>query len=290
MQKRIDAAGCVDYFQIPVSSGAPHAETTGEEIAGRLRRLLVLIHRDIAGLHSRTEERVHNIRVQTKKFRALLRLATFGARTGPAHEADRIARDLKGQFASARDNDVLRELLLDLFEASKARRLAAELGLNETANAGPHVGGSDTPTLAQLEAATGGLSLAHLTPTRIYDSWTRTYGAGRKALKTAARRGRDEDFHEWRKRVKELLYQSQAIGGVPVVARIVRPLEKLASLLGSHHDLSMLDARFESHLPGSAASGLVRKRKAALGRRALRAGEKLFAQRPSAIRLRFPSR
>lgn len=263
-------------------------DSTGDELAVRLRRLLGLIRRDMQALPSRSDERVHNIRVNVKKFRAILRLATFGAKTGAAREADERARTLKACFASARDADVLRELLLDLFDPSEARHLAAALKLDAAPEVSSGDGVSAVDLLGELEALIGRLALARLTPGRIYDSWVRTYQAGRRAGKTAARRARDEDFHEWRKRVKEWLYQSQAIGGVPVVAQRVHRMEKLASLLGSHHDFAMLDARFASHLPDSPARRPARAKKAALARRALRSGESLFQTRPSALRRHFP--
>src|SRR5205823_5025750 len=67
---------------------------------------------------------------------------------------------------------------------------------------------------------------------------------GRRAMATARRRGRAADFHEWRKKAKQLWYELrllEACGGR--VRRDARALDRLETWLGRDHDAVVLCQR-----------------------------------------------
>ncbi|MCX6969473.1 MAG: CHAD domain-containing protein [Verrucomicrobia bacterium] len=259
----------------------------GEDVQGILRRLVAAVAKDIEALPERTEDRVHDIRVRMKKFRAILRLAEPALKPGTLEKSDKLARSLKDHFGSARDNDVQKELLLDLLEKGEALAAVEALGLDA---GGPHLDADAAPareTCAALAALVGQYHLAKLTCDSLLEAWLSGYRSSCRAMR-ACRKDADDDFlfHEWRKRVKAFLYQSATIG--PPLGRFVPKADRLASVLGSHHDLAILTLailtdRLAGRLSGSKAERAALSRKKLIARRALVLGEKLFSKKPSAL-------
>jgi CYTH domain-containing protein len=64
----------------------------------------------------------------------------------------------------------------------------------------------------------------------------RSYGRGRKDLKASLKKPDDQKVHQWRKRAKDLWYQTRLLGSDEEVAR----LDELSDLLGGDHDLTVL--------------------------------------------------
>jgi len=242
----------------------------------------------LAALPSRSEDRVHEIRVSMKKVRALVLLTRPAVGREAAARAGRRARDVKNHFGSLRDADVLRDLLLDLLPpapaAAEIRRLHLEGGACEQVVAD----GAVAAQLDALLAATDDDRLHQLMWPDVVDGWLATYRKCRRASKVCRCRGTDGDFHSWRKRVKELLYQSEILSDAPEVSTRIPAAEKLSSLLGKHHDLSMLCERFENFHPDSPAVDVVRRLQAKIARRAFRVAGRLLNQKPSAIRRKLP--
>ena len=75
-----------------------------------------------------------------------------------------------------------------------------------------------------------------------------TFRAGRKAMAVASRSGRIEDFHEWRKRVKDHWYQVRLLNRVwtDVMSGYQQSLTELEDALGEDINLSLLEPRFSS--------------------------------------------
>ncbi len=254
----------------------------GEDVQGILRRLVAAVAKDIEALPERAEDRVHDIRVRMKKFRAVLRLAESALKPGTLEKSDKLARSLKDHFGSARDNDVQKELLLDLLEKNDALAAVGVLGLDA---GGPPLDTDTAPareTCAALSALVDQYHLAKLTCDGLLEAWLSGYRSSCRAMRTCRKdAGDDFLFHEWRKRVKAFLYQSATIG--PPLDRFVPKADRLASVLGSHHDLAILTDRLAGRLAGSKAEHSALARKKLIARRALVLGEKLFSKNPSAI-------
>jgi CHAD domain-containing protein len=118
----------------------------------------------------------------------------------------------------------------------------------------------------------------------------RSYRDGRCAYNKARQSGKAEDFHEWRKRVKDLAYQVRILcriwpQGIPSVEE---KLQRLGDVLGDDHDLFMLTEcedmkRFIRRDPKAAQElkALVESRQHRLRSRALAIGASLYAEKPS---------
>ncbi|MFZ4775024.1 MAG: CHAD domain-containing protein [Terrimicrobiaceae bacterium] len=266
-----------------MSSSPLASECPGKDLQGVLKRLVAGVERDIRALPERPEDRVHDIRVRMKKFRAVLRLAESGLTKQSFLKADKMARTLKDHFGSARDQDVQRELLLDLLEKKEAIEAAAAIGLSKKDHKTlDHQEPSARELCGNLAALVSRFDLQGLTREDLLSAWTGSYRNSCRAMR-ACRKGRKDDFlfHEWRKRVKEFLYQSLAIGA-PCDSFASRA-DKLSSVLGSHHDLSILSGRLAEHLPSSKAERAALLQKKIVARRALAQGRKIFSEKPSVV-------
>jgi len=191
---------------------------------------------------------VHSIRKRLKRLRALLRLAADDRH-------DRALRDAGRTLAHARDRRVA---------ADTARRLAA--GDDGAVARVAHVlaqRASGGPPLAR--AALDGLALplralqadlAALGGGRGHDddvlkrSVRRTWADGRRRFAVAYTWPTAEHLHEWRKRVKDLWYQSTLLAEVaPGAAPLVDDLDRLGDKLGIDHDHAVLrDLTFDSEV------------------------------------------
>jgi hypothetical protein len=118
------------------------------------------------------------------------------------------------------------------------------------------------------------------------------YGRGREAFETARRAPSPENFHEWRKRIKDLWHQLHLLG--PARPRKLRDradnLQKLGDYLGDDHDLFML-MEFASKRFGRAKNmetleKLISSRQKQLRSAALKLGARFYREKPG----RFCSR
>jgi CHAD domain-containing protein len=112
------------------------------------------------------------------------------------------------------------------------------------------------------------------------------YGRGREALATARREPSPENFHEWRKRVKDLGYQLHLL--CPARPRKLRRqaehLEKLGDFLGDDHDLFMLGKfaadKFARAQNREAFEKLIESRQKRLRSAALKLGARFYREKP----------
>ncbi len=260
----------------------PDDAPPGPALQGILLRLVASVQADIDALPGRRDERVHDIRVGMKKFRALIRLAAGYLPKKPLARADKLARSLKEHFGATRDRDVLAGLLKDL---PGGREAAGVLGISHEAPAPDPAAEPAVPGLCrELTVLAGGLDLIGLEADDVREAWVSTYRRARRAM-AACSSDPDDDglFHEWRKRVKELHYQSAVLAALDPAETVARQSEEIAALLGSHHDLSLLCGLLASELRGSEAELAALRKKAGLACRAISAGGILFHCKPSQL-------
>ena len=279
----MDSRFCLLLLSGGVSPTLLAAKSPGRNLQGILRRLVAGVARDIDALPERTEDRVHDIRVRMKKFRAALRLAEPALKRRVFAKSDTLARDLKDHFGSVRDDDVQTELLLDLLDKDEAVATAAALGLHCRNPACQPDAASARETCSALASLVDQYQLDKLAGGEVFEAWLASYRNSRRAMRACRKEtGDDLIFHEWRKRVKTFLYQSATIGRP--LDRLVPKADLLASVLGSQHDLAMLTERVAARLAGSNAERAALAKKKLVARRALAMGGRLFADKPSAVR------
>ncbi len=240
-----------------------------EPLAVGLRRLTVeQFDRLLVGLGDGVDLDwfVHETRKATKRVRAVLRLvrSEIGERAYAAENAilrdaarllapmrdDRVlalsVEGLRGRYRSALNPAAFGELERRLTERALDRRervvrsgaldqVAMVLRSARVRYAAWPVPGDPTVGLYGRKPVKDRFS-------SIADGLDATYRRGRHEMKAALAHGVPEEVHAWRKRVKYLRHQTEAL--VPlfpdVLAGSVTALEHLGELLGSDHDLAVL--------------------------------------------------
>lgn len=230
----------------------------GESLGGSLGRICAwqtertakIVHDEAMSM----KERVHEARKRIKETRALLRL--FRGALGDAFdEENRQLRDAGRQLAPYRDTTTVVEAIKALPPrvretiGPKAMRALRTLA-NERQRA-QFAGESALrerfeSLIARLAGAAERQAQASLPDTTrfsiIEDGLARTISSGKRAMASAFKSGTDADFHEWRKRVKDLGHYIELL--INVWPKVMTSMEKetstLAQHLGHHHDLALV--------------------------------------------------
>jgi CHAD domain-containing protein len=123
-----------------------------------------------------------------------------------------------------------------------------------------------------------------------------TYGRGRHTMATAYRRGEPGDFHQWRKRVKDLRHQMEFLAPLwpEVVVGTAMTLDRLGNILGEDNDLAELIDLLQTRsdlCPGprerSLFRALAQQRRSELQTAGEILGRRVFAEEPKALSSRF---
>jgi CHAD domain-containing protein len=124
----------------------------------------------------------------------------------------------------------------------------------------------------------------------------RVYSKGRKALAAAERDRTPANLHEWRKQVKYLWHQLQALQPLwpGPIGELADQAHQLADYLGDDHDLSVLRAKVlynKAEFPGAAPRGvllaMIDRLRTELRDKAVVLGRRLYEEKPSAFEARF---
>jgi CHAD domain-containing protein len=252
--------------------------------------------RESSAGEAETADAVHGARKDMKKLRTVLRLLRdeLGKKTYQRENAR--FRDAARALSRTRDAEVKLETLDALAEhedglpaeAVESWRRILDRDREAATNAA-----RDEPAVEEaislIEAGLAGIEGWELEG----DSWAmvdaaviRTYRRGRRALKAAGKGRGEAEFHEWRKRVKDLWYElrlfSPAWSG-PLEAT-ADEAHKLSDLLGDHHDLAVLrrDLRERNLGEGEtvALEAAISRRQEELAAAAFPLGRRLYAERP----------
>ena len=205
---------------------------------------------------------VHDFRKSIRRARsvvALLRPAL--GRTA----ADGLAEELRQAFRDTgdlRDSDVLTATLAavsgddpELFV--EAAEVAARLGANPKSADSGKIVRKALPILRRLPAALEVILPREYSTPDLEGGLTRSYRRSHRAWIQARDSRTDADFHEWRKRAKELRYQVELLAstGSPSLKAREKALGALARELGEVTDMSMLCRQIET-LAAEGGSGI----------------------------------
>jgi CHAD domain-containing protein len=246
-------------------------------------------------------EAVHDTRKSLKRLRATVRLAREALGDELYRRENSAFRDVGRRLAGVRDASVLIETLTALEDASDddlprgaTTKLRAQLD-DERDQALESLQADDamvTTVVQDIDSAR----------TRIA-TWTfdcdgfealepglrRIYRRGRKAMRRAQEERTNENFHEWRKRVKDLWHAEQILE--PASPKKMKKLAKrthgLADLLGDDHDLAELrnyvaahPQCFDDHVAQVGLIAAIDRRRKVLQDEALAVGNKTYRRRP----------
>lgn len=124
----------------------------------------------------------------------------------------------------------------------------------------------------------------------------KTYGLGRATMVTAYTRGLPGDFHEWRKRAKDLRHQMEFLAPLwpEVVVGTAMTLDRLGNILGEDNDLAELLALLRSRpdlcpepRERSLFRALAMQRRSDLQVACEILGRRVYAEKPGALSHRF---
>jgi CHAD domain-containing protein len=246
-------------------------------------------------------EAVHETRKRLKRTRAVLRLSR-GALDQEVYERENIAfRDTGRRLAGVRDAAVLIETLDGLKKSAaielpdaviqpvrarlKDEREQALLRLREN----PETIDAAVRELEDARARAGAWPLRANGFDVLDSGLRRTYRRGRKAMRRAEAKPNAENFHEWRKRVKDLWHSLQLLRSAKPkkMSKLVKRAHRLSDLLGDDHDLAELGRYVTSHPEllkdeDSRASmmGAIDARRDKLQQQAIGLGSRVYAKRP----------
>jgi CHAD domain-containing protein len=214
------------------------------EELGRAAERLLQDHRD--------DDDVHECRKSVKKVEALAKLLDQIGFAPPRNDVKRL-RAARRTLSNLRDADVV----IETFDHLRSR-LAHRIPEHTSAIIRMHLRRRKAEITRRAQARAGRLTRAGKKLRNIRRSakqWSapsidvselpqvlrRSFRASRKAMRRAQTRGRAPDFHDWRKRVKNLWYQlrlaERLVSGLSTQLAEFRELE---TALGEEHNLVVL--------------------------------------------------
>ena len=239
---------------------------------------------------------VHEVRKHLKKLRAAMRLAIGQVGKNCHAREDRYVRKIGRLVSDLRDAQVRLQTFIELRDqAAKAlgeERFprTEELLLLERDSFSAAFAGWQSQAIPQLERAKTRLMnwpLEGLTWNQICGAVGKIYKRGERGLAKTIDDPVPENFHAWRKRVKDIWYQLRILQPLNrvVLEQIAHDAEVLGELLGREHDLDFLLARLEKESGDEALANelahlkrLIGKRCNRLQRDALELGRRFYAE------------
>ena len=266
----------------PATMRAPMKEriTIGPLLSRRFH--LVLLHlaeearRDLDSLAVRPLRAIHSLRTRMKNLRALLLLVKQRIPNQSRKAVAALAGVLKDAFSEQRDAQVITSLRAKFpgLRNSGAKENVAPQNVDRDRAAK-----ADASRLIRMVSKHG---LHGLTWADVIGGYLRSYRAGRKAMKASEREQSAKSFHEWRRPVKELFYQSQVLQPLDGMKQRRSAAERLSDRLGEMHDLHLLHATAKRSRAKDALKEIAKQQRALIPA-IFRAAEKLFGERPREI-------
>jgi len=239
---------------------------------------------------------VHEVRKHLKKLRAAMRLTVSEVGKKRHAREDRCVREIGRLVSDLRDAQVRLQTLIQLRdEMAKGAgenhfpRIEELLSLERESFSAAFAGWQKQaiPRLERVEERLSKWPLAGITWKQICGTVGKTYKRGQRGLAKTIKNPQVENFHAWRKRVKDLWYQLRILQPLnrAVLTEMAHDADVLGELLGCEHDFAFLWARLEKER-GDEALGdelaqlekLIRKRGKRLRTNALELGRRFYAE------------
>ena len=292
---------------------------TDESLALGLQRMtLEQFEIAVAGLQGfpDTETGVHRARKALKRVRAVLRLVRDVVGDDVYHAENMVARDVarvlspvRESFVLARTLDSLLTVEPDTISPATAIELSDHLQAKHLETAGAILNDRDLMAhlltsvrcaatrfahwpVMNIEVGSDAIDIRPTIPDRfesLEPGLRRVYRRGRNRLRDAEQTPTKTNVHEWRKRVKYLRYQMEALTPLwpDVIGGLERSLNDLSEVLGAEHDLADLGVLI--HLEPDLISrdldrnrllSAIARRRAALQAEAFVVGDRVYVELP----------
>ena len=248
---------------------------------------------------------VHEVRKHLKKVRAAMRLAITEVGKDRHAREDRCVRKIGRLVSDLRDAQVRLQTLIQLRdetakgpEDNPFPRIEELLSLERESFSAAFAGWQKQaiPQLERVEARLMKWPLQCLTWKQICGAVGKIYKRGQRGLAKTINDLDPENFHAWRKRVKDLWYQLRILQPLNrmVLTEMAHDAEVLGELLGREHDLAFLWERLEKESSDEALRDelaqlekLIRKRGKRLRTNALELGRRFYAEPAKAFAKRI---
>ena len=239
---------------------------------------------------------IHGVRREIKKLRAIFRLVRGAIGRGTYRKGARALREAADYLAAPRDARVTLKAFEKLTGRSARRFGGIERALRKNARREAERFRKDNSRrraerlLRQAGSRVDDLKIKGTGWSAIEPGLEESYRRGREACRRARQQPSPENFHDWRKHVKDLwhyfclLYPAWLAEG----RAYTDELEWLGGRLGEHHDLFLLQQFAAEHCAGeadevTALNQLIASRQKVLRAAALKLGSRLYAEPPSDI-------
>ncbi len=223
-------------------------KSPGGEIREIILDQLVSVTHWLGRFEENRDEAIHELRKCGKRIRGVLRLAKPGLSEGDFRAADALARGYAKWFSEARDAFVLLETCGMVEEENKGIDLSTVreelMKSHRSIVFGEEMEQSVKEASRQLEMLRlmiERIPFDQLNKENLKEGRALLFAKGKRECRKAKTGKSEEDCHRWRKRAKYLSFHARLLGE-PDAERFAR----LGSMLGSHHDLAVLDERVES--------------------------------------------
>jgi|GEM_PF-3018711 len=261
-------------------------DRVGPVAADQLTRAASELNPDDRPPHNgESNKAVHRTRVAVKKARAALRLVEH-ADPAAAARAHQHLREISHALSGTRDHDAVLELVAWLLE-HEARTNPERRALRSLADAHRRTEDPSPDELARLsqELEQEAERIERLisesaSPETLTRGFRRSTLRAARAMRRFRKHPGVRTLHRWRRRTKDHLFQCvlvQELAGRRLRRRVSR-LKKLASTLGTLHDVALVGAFPDARLGADPATTrfVVARAHASLWRKARREGARLF--------------
>ena len=270
-----------------------------DEFAGAQARLAVFDENPDLTVH---ETRKHN-----KRIRGIFLLTRPILESGEISRANRLVRDAARRFSDARDALVKQETcdkLLDRYGRKRVGSLLAEVREVLQQRHDAILQDEAFPEEAKgasLDFAEAGLLVEawnwdQVTLEVVFTAVVSNYRVGLRHYESSRASRDPHECHEWRKRAKYLSFHYQLLNFLDPANLGPRAAlaEELASWLGEHHDIAVLEETLADHeglgISAKSVQTLIRlceERRRELERDAFERGAVVYLDRPEALHERF---
>lgn len=250
-------------------------------------------------------EAIHDTRKRLKKSRSVLRLVRKALPKEDYHQEKNTLRDMGRLLGPARDGEAHRETLNHLkdyytaildeeaFSTLQDGLLTLHQAQLQQIIDHPEPLITVINTLKESHLRLKRLSLTKTGWQAVGKNLKRLYRQGQERLHNAYDQGNDACFHEWRKRVKDLMYDLRLLNGLwPLVMQgMETETHQLAKYLGDDHDIAELRQFLLSHQQDEPLRKsqlklllpLMQHRQGQLRQQARGLGNRLYAETPDAF-------
>jgi len=214
------------------------------------------------------EKAIHEARKSVKKTRALLRLAGYG-------REDKRLRNIGRALSEVRDAAAMIQVFDALVAKKKESFPSIRQGLVESMQS-VDAEKAVASALVGLDAIR--VRVSHwLIEDALIDGLETSYRSGRKALNRASKNGIAQNYHDFRKRVKDHWYHMRLLGSMESRTASLKELE---TWLGEHHNLAVLQEKVGDCEGAKPFLALAASEQQELAQKSISLGQRLYQQKP----------